>query len=237
MPPKKWNRGRKFTPRNGGPRSKYVNMYKYASSHLRTGDALATAVAAYKLATYVRGLLNVEKKLNDVSYAGACAAIHVNTPGTLLTGLAQGDTRYQRNGAQVKATSLFLRMLINLNTAGIPQQRLRLMIVRDISSDGAAPLLGDILNSASIVSPLNTTNSHRFKVIKDNVITVDNNSAQSSQLVKQYYKFGHKVKFSGTSAAQTDCTTGHVYLFVCTDNVGNDIPIINYFSRFRYIDN
>lgn len=196
----------------------------------------------WKDVKYLKSVINVEYKRYDsdtgyiVPYTLGSGLV---TP-VYLTTIAQGAGVSARDGNSIKLNSIMMRFnfLRSLSaTPGTPRvaTRFRCILIRSIYNNNALPGNGDVLqNSALFQSPLNADESAGYRILRDKIyhVTADNPSQQA----KWFVKLGHHVKWSGTSAAISDSTSGQMFLLIFADDGTNgDSVTIN--TRIRFIDN
>lgn len=203
-----------------------------AYSGVKSGLSTAMmAYKAYKTASYLAGLINVEKKFCDVSFAPT--AVNNTGNSSWLSSISEGTDYNQRNGISVKAVSLSLRGSVQLPPSVANEgQQIRLILVRD--TEDTIPGFGDLLEAVTTYSPLNHINVSRFQVLWDHVYTL---SAAGTTVVqfRKYFKCSDHIKWSNTT---TGIREGHFYLFYVSDGTGaTSNPLLNFYSRMRYIDN
>ena len=186
------------------------------------------AKKALKVANFVKGLVNAEYKMLDTSAATTPTATgYVAALSTILEGADYNN----RNGLSIKAASLFLKATIFQNPAA-NASAVRCLICIDSDNTGTAPVVSDILETSSVISPLNHTNGKRFKILTDRTYCVNNNGEQE-RFIKKYIKLRHHIKYSNTT---TGTRSGQLYMLVISDTLTNN-PSFNYYTRLRYLDN
>lgn len=194
-------------------------------------NALSIASQALTMAMAIKRLMNVEHKFTQVSVSESVASA-----GTIhfLTGIAQGVTQNQRTGNKVKANDIYVRGYLRIN--GTNNAFVRIVLVNDKSSQGTVPVITDILEAATVNSPLNIENCpSRFKILYDKVQNVES-SLKQQQFVKIYRRLNYHSTFGGTDATQASAENGHLYIFALT-NVGSTFPSWDFSTKYNYIDN
>lgn len=208
--------------------------------------------------------LKPEKKTVDIDTS---STISSTASINLLNGIQEGTSFYQRVGRKVSlmSTRVTGRVEWVLNATGPSLgEYIRIMIVYDRQTNGAAPALADILqnvNNAGTAtttseSGLNMNNSERFFVIRDKRIVVGNaaspqpgsdvsiqafqGTTESSLNIDMYCKLkGLQTHYNGTSnpAVVGDITTGSLYLVIVgTTAVANTQYTFDWASRTRFMD-
>lgn len=112
----------------------------------------------------------------------------------------------------------------------------RVLLIRDNFCSGAAPAVTDVLQTASVLAPINITAfPNRFKVLFDvrRDMSINGNEIVA---VKKYSKDTNHVKFIGTSGAIASAGAGTLFLILLSDQATNK-PTVDYYFRLRYVDN
>lgn len=203
--------------------------------------ALSMAQKAFSMAKFLSSVINVEHKFKDTVFTRT--SIYSTPSVSFITGTSQGDTQYgSRNGDSIKLTSVNLRGMVVVPSGTSQTPRIvRIMLINDKVSDGAVPALTDVLDNttlSNVYARYNPDNAGaRFKVLYDKRIVV----SATTNAVKFgcYRKLRHHLKYTGSSANQSDASTGHLYVLVVSDDnaAGTDDPSIEWNSCIRYIDN
>lgn len=201
----------------------------------RGGGYLSTAAKALALALMLKRMINVEKKFIE---SATSSAQSTSATVALLTGIAQGDTQNDRNGNSIKAQSVSTKYNVEMNSSATATQ-VRIMLVIDKNSNGAAPVLSDILDNgvaSNAVAHYNSdTAGSRFLILHDKSYSLSINGSRTIS-GSCYSKLNHHVKFTSSTGAQASCASGHLYLILWSDESTNT-PIITQSSVFRYTDN
>lgn len=180
--------------------------------------------------------------------SGSVGPTNFSTAGAvlLLNGVAQGDDYTNRIGRKITMKSILMRFSVfsqatdNLQTGDI----LRVMIVYDNQSNGVAPTVANILQTASWDSPQNLDNRDRFLVLADKVfnrpaaiyaagvITAGQAGAASRKI---YRKISLQTQFNGTGATVGSIAGGSVYMLTISAYGAQ----YDYYSncRIRFTDN
>jgi len=166
----------------------------------------------------------------------------------LLNGIAQGTDYNQRIGRKCQLKSLFIRFTVNVNPGALgllaPQgDVVRLLIVYDCQSNGAAPAITDVLSTVNYDSPMNLNNRDRFKILYDKFATMYAYTYSSGTTIvagnakpvflQKYIKLGMEEIFGGTAASIGSIQTGSIYFLTISQN---EITQVNLYSRVRYTD-
>lgn len=171
-------------------------------------------------------------EIKDVDVARASTAITSTAtitniaPVTFISASEGGAV-----GDQFRAKSIFVRLAIAPNaTAGV--NFLRVIIIKDRQPNGVAPTIGTIFEtgaSTNYLSPINDTQTLRFKVIFDKTYTVDTD-ANGAQVDKIYRRLNYKVE--GQNAVPV---SNGLFMVEISDQAVNG-PAVQWYSRFKYID-
>ena len=156
-----------------------------------------------------------------------------------MTNIQQGGTNTTRDGSKVKLTSILINIFAEVNaTAGA--NALRVMLVHDKQTNQAIYSLSDLLDDSSVtdnlVSPLNTDNGFRFRVLWNRKITLDQDGSTSKKFLKFYRKLNMRMRFDGSTPSIADITSGSLSL-VFIANASTNGPTVAYNSRIRFVDN
>ncbi len=200
-----------------------------------SGSAMATASKALALALMLKKLINVEFKENETYFSATVPS----TPRIdLLTQIAQGDTKENRQGNSVRAKSLSLKMRMSKNAAATATI-VRVLIVQDKVSNGVVPITADLFDTSSApayMAPYNSDNAgNRFKFLRDKTYILSDGGGEL-RLQRLFNKLNHHVKWNGTTGVQAQCQTGHLYLITISSESTN-VPNIEADVMLRYVDN
>lgn len=194
------------------------------------GGAMSTAMKALSLATKVAGMLNTEYKFCDT----AVTPTLTNTGYIrIVTDLAEGNDYNQRNGISLKMSSIQVRYNLIVNSASTTGVAVRAMWFIDHNVDGTTPLITDVLENTSTVSPLAHANTGRFTILYDKVHCLSSDGTEENSY-RWFKKLNNHVKYSGPLV--TDIRQGQVYMLWLTDLAALN-PTCQQFTRIRYVDN
>lgn len=169
-----------------------------------------------------------------------------STPNVvLLNGVAAGTDFTDRIGRKIVMKSLYLRAALYPADTVTADSVNRLLIVYDAQTNGAAPIITDVLKSSSPVAQLNLNNRDRFKILWDKCIScggqqntatqaLSNNHNQIS--IKKFKKLYHEVLFGGTAATVGSIQTGSIYLITVSNVAATDQMTMLYSTRIRFED-
>lgn len=161
---------------------------------------------------------------------------------TQLTNLTQGDTNITREGNQITAESIYIKLMFHIAAAASSSQ-IRCLLVHDKQSNGAAfattDLLESVTNIRSLITPRNLDNIKRFQVLYDKIIVLNQNVASAistTRFIKIYKKLGINLRYDGNAGDITDLTQSALSLLFISNEATNE-PTVDVDSRIRFIDN
>lgn len=218
------------------PYKKRNTTYRRLKKGYQTGGMWGLAK---KAATgVVKYYLNPEYKFLD--YTTAASPITPSSAGTVIANpclVALGDTSTDRNGNSIKITSILLRATIAKH-ASAPSTRVRVIMFSDVSSAGAIPSIGSVLqtitNDDGVISPMNRLNGSRFRIWMDKTYTMDTDSPTKG--INSFRKCSHHIKYLDGTAAATSLGQGPIYLAFISDQSAN-LPTVELYTRMRFLDN
>jgi len=215
---------KKFSKRRVGYRKRY-----------NKSGAVSMARMALKGVSFLKSVLNPERKFLDVDSGGA---VSIPQAGSVvyLSGMTTGDTINTRNGNSVKCIDHLFRATLALGATATVPCRVRVMLFTDKDNVGFAPGVTDVLQNTTTVSgmELSSQSGGRYHILTDRVYSLSSNTP--SLALKFYKKLRHHLKYGGTTANVTDARSGAVFLlFLC--DVATNNPTIAYNSRIKFYDN
>lgn len=198
----------------------------------RRYNAMQLAAKAARGVWYLKGLVNSEMK----HYVTTATVTPDNTTGSVinLVATAQGDSDVgEREGNSIFLRNLLIRLAITQN-ATATSTFYRIMVVQDTQQIGdTAPTIGNVLNTASTLSSLNTGTAGRFKIIKNWFFSTDDFKSNTRNI--EYYKdMRVHVRYNGSAAS--DIQKNGFYLMMLSDQATNT-PSITYNCKIGYHDN
>ncbi len=175
----------------------------------------------------------IELKFNDTN-SGSLQPVTIGT-FFLMNGIGEGSGGDEREGIRLSISSVQYRLSVSAFVAGDKNQ-VRLLIVQDRQPNGAIFAIGDLLADGTaidaIVSPYNMLESHRFNVLVDKTINV-NESGPASVLARGYKKCNIQTIYNFSSGAITSISTNTIHALVIGLNTEADYIL---FTRIRYLD-
>jgi hypothetical protein len=194
----------------------------------------ATAYKAYKVATMVAGLINVEKKFYDTALTVTSTAFNSSGSVGVYTTMAQGSDYNQRNGNSIKPSSFMSNIIIRNTSTSVTSGRM--IIFRDMENRQANAAVTDVLETATTESPLNHLNGHRFKILKDLHFTLD--QYHPVKYVKYFHKFKKAhIRYVGTGSGVANADEGNIFILFISDQGTGGAPSASLYTRLRFIDN
>lgn len=202
--------------------------------------------------------VNVEYKYHDTANASApgtdiipiaTAALPNNALIMLENSIEQGPESVQREGDMIRIKSYLHRCILTNRGTGPVRVRMLLFLYLRPSQTGIAPSVSDVLECQPsgpfnpMVAPRNLENRSRFKILLDNVYTLEPlNSVGEQRQIKVFKKFDFHTQWPNTVTGRTGTTItkNALYCMYFTDggnNAAQNATYVYCFSRLRYIDN
>lgn len=178
----------------------------------------------------VRYYLNPEYKFLDSSPTVAPANGGIMTN---LSAIALGDNDTDRNGSSIKVTSHLLRGTLT-KAASATATKVRVIIFSDTSSNGALPVVADVLQTSNQDSPLNKVNGSRFTVLFDKSYVLTNDTPMRQ--FKHFKKMQHHIHYLNGTSATSAMGQGPIYMLTISNEPTN-APTVSVNSRMRFLDN
>lgn len=167
----------------------------------------------------------------------------------LLNGVATGTDYTGRIGRKIRMKNLYLRIQVAPVDQVTSDTHLRLLVVYDMQTNGAAPAITDVLNTASTVDHVNLNNRDRFKILVDKCIPIGANVNTATQAysngrnvyyIKKYISLASRgcsdVLFNGTGATISSIATGSIYFLYFSGVTAGLGPQVTWSSRIRFQD-
>lgn len=198
------------------------------------------ASKAYQGMKYLKSIINTEKKFYDTTIAGTLATAGIVY---VLDNLTQGTTYNTRIGNSVLAKLMYIQMQFKAGSAvaftpPFNPCQIRVILFCDLENRSATPAVTDLLEAASVTSPLLHTNTKRFVVKRDMRYVISDNTPNIFK--KMYVPLqDHHIKWNdGNAGTSADFKENHLFLLVIADNItGTVAPNTNISTRLRFIDN
>lgn len=204
------------------------------------------------------GYLGIERKFLDATKTASAIVADASgaeqDPATLncLNGIDQGDGESQRDGRKYVIKDCLVRGVVELSPvtdqADAETARVvRLLLIHDTQTNGAQFNGEDVLvdnNAISVWSPRNLQYSSRFKVLRDEMVTLDWTNSHTdgtntgtiggqAKPFSWYFKnLNIPVTCSGTGATVSAITDNSLHIMALADATG---ATLTYHSRIRFV--
>lgn len=207
-----------------------------AYAKLRNQIALGAFVPGMTRTTmkYVRSTPGSgEVKFNDsaidaqtITTAGLNVSFNGVVDGVSVLLIPQGTTDNTRIGNKIVLQNIRLRGTLRIPANDVSGDRVRMILYRDMQTNGAAAAVTDLLATAAIDSYYNMDNIGRFKIIKDKFIDLNPGSGtdlagSGNLLYLKGFKMNHKamchINYSSTTGAITELRTDNYALLVISE--------------------
>lgn len=187
-----------------------------------------TAFKAYKIASKIARLVNVEYKTHDVT-----GPLEFENGGimTVMSTIPINDTRNGRDGASVKPLSFYLGGKITISST-TRQDAVRIIIFRGNNENQVVPTAVDYLTTVNTFSPKNLENKFHYKKLWDQTFSVSDNGHQTVSFKKHIKLNGH-INFK---TAGTAIEGGGLYMLII-GTVGASFTDFDFHSRLTFTDN
>lgn len=142
------------------------------------------------------------------------------TVSLISTDIAQGDNIGNRSGDVIRPLKFTFRISSFINVAG--QILGRVILLQDSMCNGSTPAVLDILNTASVMSPLNpvTRQARRFKILADfmltNVLTAETQVVEVTRAITMK----GSIHYVSTAAAAASAGRNSLYALFIADAAG-----------------
>jgi hypothetical protein len=179
---------------------------------------------------------NIEHKYGTVSVAETV----VTTAGSvkLITqNITQGDDVNNRTGDMITIDHLKLVINVrNTDTAATNIFSTRIILFADNLNVGAAPAVGDVLNSAALTSGYSpiSASKNRFRIYADFIIDSVSNTNTATVSKDLTYKINRKCFFSAASGSSSNGKGSLFMLEICNFASANNV--MSYGWELKYSD-
>lgn len=209
---------------------RYTSTAKYKGRRKKRQRSSALVSRVRKLEKKTSGM---EYKFKDFTVAKTAIATTPTSQNLCL--IAQGDDHDERNGDSITVTGVYVNCWISTDTAG-DNNVMRLMLIQDKQCNGVGGSIGEVLSAGgattAIFSPLELDNKHRFRMLWDKTVEV-NDAGRSNVIFSKYIPLNLKIRYDGTTGVIADQKSNNIFFaFGGVSNLG-DIQIN---SRVRYLD-
>lgn len=204
----------------------YPRVNKYSNSLVRMVPKLANSVR------FIKGLINSELHEFDVALS---SAISTTWSISNLVAIDQGTGNNNRIGNKILAKAMFYRMTIVQNASAVATI-VRYIFLQDTANpNGSLPSATDFIqNLADVNSPLSSTLSDRWIILRDNTVCLSN-SGDKVFYEKRYLKINDHINYTG-GTGNSSFDKGSIYL-VRISNESTNTPTFAADTRLTYYDN
>lgn len=148
------------------------------------------------------------------------------------SGVGQGDTSDTRAGLRINAHTFYA----NFNYKMTASSNVRFIIVRDTMNQGAVPLITEVLETASVISPLNYNNfiaQKRFILLKDHTrhFTVGGVLFDTSL---NKFKLDVQLSYGGNGFGVSDARKNSIFVYTVTDTAS--AGTLELYTRLDFTD-
>lgn len=184
----------------------------------------------------------IEKKWVDIAQNAAFPSGTTTGTLTLLNPLSLGNTSNSRVGSRVEVKSVAIRGLFQSSATSIATP-IRIKVVYDKESNGAAPVATDILTNDVIYGHNNLSNAGRFITLIDQIITptfapgVTAIGSGGSLVFDLFVKCNLPVKYNtGNAGTIADIVSGGIYMLTYQTGASTTPNNDEIITRVRYTD-
>jgi len=179
-----------------------------------------------------------EKKNVDLFTSTFFTSATGNWTITPINLIAQGTTAAQHIGRKAVMTSVLVRGWMGLSAGIYP---VRIVVVYDKETNGAAAAATDIFTINDSMSPMNLANSDRFIVVADSMPFAEQQGQAASGGVVNvniYRKMRLPIQFNDTTTATiTAINTGALLVCCGLADGTSTIAAQEIYTRVRFVDN
>jgi len=166
---------------------------------------------------------------------------------TSLNVIPQGNGQSEREGRKVWLKSIQFRLRITTDPAiaAAPLNMIRIMVVMDTQTNGAAYTGAQLLQQFFVYGYRNIENTQRLKVLYDKVIVLNNVSINTAattilavnRFVKWYHKCNIPIDYDSTAntGALATIRSNNISILYCPSSTTDSIDIFGY-ARVRYTE-
>lgn len=196
------------------------------------GDAYSLAERAVKGVKFLSKLINIETKFADfIANTGV-----TTTPIVVyVSALAQGLDISNRVGDSIRLQGLQYAFSISVSLLCTGPNWIRILLVRDLQNQGAAPVLTDVLTGLSSVALPNYIQSSRYNILYDETVAFVREVGPMVDIRKGTIPLNGHVKYRSTSAAAASAAEGSLFLMAVSSLAVNN-PSLDYCVRLTYTD-
>lgn len=173
----------------------------------------------------------------------AAAAYNVSTTATitLLNGCATGSDYNKREGRLISMQNIEIKGFLEPEDGLVDNQCARVMCLLDLQSNGAAPVITDILDSASSLAQYNLNNRKRFTILVDELFPMGGLTAAYSQSPTVHafevdIPVDIDTHYGGTGATVASITRGALYMVTIGSKAPGAGSTLTASTRVRFVD-
>lgn len=230
------------------PRSGYRSFYaskphrryrtrRMGVSKLRTRST--NQFGGYSKAVVPRRSYNVkeEKYYDDnASIAGAIGQYPAGWSAFYLPAMVRGTGPVQRIGDQIFAKWLYMSFLVNHNSGGAVNQRVKWMVVLHKSPYNAAPVAAEVFQTTTTMDGGRSLDYlDQYKVLAEGQVLLEL-QIHSCELVRKNIKLGFPIKFTGNGGTVADVSMNNIELLIWSDQAANQPTLSEGTWRVTFVD-
>lgn len=222
--------------RSRRPRNSRYSRRRYKKTTYGAVKSMATN--GYYLAKKLARLVNVEKKLHELSLASTSATtsgllwpIAHNTTSYPANAITQGDGYQNRDGMSVKPMFLSIKGTCWTNSALTAGARLRIIVFLHKNANDQTIFPTTYLNSASVTSFKSWSNRFHFKTLFDHTYNLNANSTEIKGIDIKKKLYGHI-----TYTENSDLIENGAYYVLAIADAGSAINMA-WNMRLTFVDN
>jgi len=179
-----------------------------------------------------------EKKVIDNSLQ--TSPLLVTNTVTALNTCVTGDDFTNRDGRKITMKSLKLQACVSSFPGATECGQVRMVVVYDKQTNGAAPSGSDVFASNDALDFNNLNNRERFVTLLSCIVPYQNASSNgSSVIVEKYVKLNLPTIYNATNGGTVaDIVSGGLFLLTAARSVpsGGTLPSIVWKARVRFLD-
>lgn len=239
MPKYYQRKRRRYGNKKGFVKRKPANKWnKYAKW---AGAAITGAGALWKTVNYLKSVINVENKCEDLVTAGPIAIpYHPNGASfsDVNAKIIIGDGANERNGNSIKNNGYSMRADFDINPAGANVQRIKLVFVNYMTNSNLEPSKSQLWDDVNTFDPRrNIEYTKNYRVLRVITVVLDKDNYRHKTINVSIPTHWHTKYSSTANADYTDVSSGLFQWIVWSDVNANAPTMSNINQRFRYIDN
>lgn len=159
-----------------------------------------------------------------------------------LTLIAAGDTENQREGTQIRAKRLRIRLVSQLLPAATESAYLRILVVQwhSMPDSGSTPGIMNVLTNTdyNALWNMDSIKAGKLTIMKDLTISLDPNDGETTK----YYSLdinckNKKINYRGVAGTTANASNGQIALYAISDiPAASDPPEIEFRSRLLFTE-